>query len=100
MVGREAYHNPMIMADWDARFYGDDTSAPQYDAIVQQLYVYARNELHSNRYTTLRHIVRHSLGLMHGLHNARIWRRMLSDAELLKTNRPELILQAWEAVQR
>ncbi len=100
MVGREAYHNPMIMADWDARFYGDDTSAPQYDTIVQQLYAYTCNELHSNRYTTLRHIVRHSLGLMHGLHNARIWRRMLSDAELLKTNRPELILQAWEAVQR
>jgi tRNA-dihydrouridine synthase len=23
MVGREAYHNPWLMADWDARFFGD-----------------------------------------------------------------------------
>ena len=35
---------------------------------------------------------------MHGLKNARSWRRMLSDAALLKPNHPELILEAWAQV--
>lgn len=43
----------------------------------------------AGRGTTVRHIARHYLGLMHGLENARSWRRMLSDAALLKPNRPE-----------
>ena len=50
------------------------------------------------RGTTVRHLARHYLGLMHGLKNARSWRRMLSDAALLKPNRPELILEAWAQV--
>jgi tRNA-dihydrouridine synthase A len=28
MIGREAYHNPYLMADWDARFYGDGQGGP------------------------------------------------------------------------
>ena len=35
---------------------------------------------------------------MHGLNGARIWRRMLSDADLLKENRSELLLEAWQQV--
>ena len=42
-------------------------------------------------------MARHYLGLLHGLPKARVWRRMLSDADLLRPNRPELILQAWQA---
>ena len=45
-------------------------------------------------------MARHYLGLMHGLNGARHWRRMLSDAELLKPNDPDLILRAWEQVER
>ncbi|UOP04511.1 tRNA dihydrouridine(20/20a) synthase DusA [Conchiformibius kuhniae] len=98
MVGREAYHNPMLMAEWDARFYGGTAPAPNHAQVVEKMYDYAKRELAENRHTTLRHIVRHSLGLMHGLTNARVWRRMLSDAELLQDNRAELILRAWDAV--
>ena len=43
-------------------------------------------------------MARHYLGLLHGLPKARVWRRMLSDAALLQSNRPELILEAWEKV--
>ena len=39
------------------------------------------------------------LGLFHGHPHARLWRRMLSDSEALKKNRPELLLEALEAVE-
>ena len=47
---------------------------------------------------TIRHMLRHYLGLLHGRNHARVWRQMLSDATLLQSNRPELILEAWEKV--
>ena len=47
----------------------------------------------------LRGIVRHMLGLYHGAPRARLWRRMLSDAERLRENRAELLLDALEAVE-
>ena len=98
MVGREAYHNPMVMRDWDALFYGS-SHAPITEAdLVARLYDYALSQINAGRGTTVRHIARHYLGLMHGLKNARSWRRMLSDAALLKPNRPELILEAWAQV--
>lgn len=98
MMGREAYHNPIIMREWDARFYGEKQPEISYDELVQRLYHYAQTQLAAGRGSILRHMVRHYLGLMHGLHGARVWRRMLSDAELLKDNRPELLLEAWEHV--
>jgi tRNA-dihydrouridine synthase A len=38
------------------------------------------------------------LGLYHAMPRARLWRRMLSDSRRLAENRPELLLQALEAV--
>lgn len=100
MVGRESYHNPMVMRDWDALFYGDDHAPIAYEDLVQRLYAYSHKQIQLGHGTILRHIVRHSLGLMHGLNNARTWRRMLSDAALLKDNDGSLILDAWKEVER
>ena len=100
MVGREAYHNPMVMHEWDRLFYGDTRSPIEYADLVQRLYTYSQTQIQAGRGTILRHIVRHSLGLMHGLKNARTWRRMLSDATLLKDNDGSLILDAWKEVER
>ena len=97
MVGREAYHNPFVMHDWDRLFYREKQPAPERGEIVQRLYEYAQQQLSKNQGTILRHMARHYLGLLHGLPKARVWRRMLSDADLLRPNRPELILQAWQA---
>jgi tRNA-dihydrouridine synthase A len=46
----------------------------------------------------LRHITRHMLGLFHGEPRARLWRRMLSDAERLARNDPVLLLEALAVV--
>lgn len=100
MVGREAYHDPMIMRDWDRLFYGESSPPVEYADLVRKLYEYSRAQIQAGRGTILRHIVRHSLGLMHGLKNARTWRRMLSDAALLKDNDGSLILDAWREVEK
>lgn len=98
MIGREAYHNTMIMRDWDRLFYGSTLPEITYEDLIARLYQYAQIQLANNHGTILRHMTRHYLGLMHGLNGARIWRRMLSDANLLKENRSELLLEAWQQV--
>ncbi|KPN74498.1 tRNA dihydrouridine(20/20a) synthase DusA [Neisseria sp. 74A18] len=98
MVGREAYHNPMVMRDWDALFYGSHEAPIEYADLVHRLYRYSRDRVQAGGGALLRHTVRHYLGLMHGLNKARVWRRMLSDAALLKDNDGSLILQAWKEV--
>lgn len=103
MIGREAYHNTMILRDWDDLFYHENHNVKAkitYSDLIQRLHAYAHEQLSAQRGTILRHMTRHYLGLMHGLNSARTWRAMLSDADLLRENNPDLILQAWEKVQR
>ena len=97
MIGREAYDNPMLLADWDAQFYGDTQPRITHEDMVERLYRYAVAQTRQG--IALRHLTRHYLGLMHGLPGARHWRRLLSDASLLAENRPELILHAWQRMQ-
>jgi tRNA-dihydrouridine synthase A len=85
MVGREAYHNPVLMADWDARFWGDG-AAPLVDeawrlAIEAQMldYIEAQQAAHG---TPWPHITRHLLGLWNGQPGARRWRQVWSDHRL------------------
>lgn len=99
MIGREAYHHPMLMKSWDTQFYGSRQPEITHEQLVQRLYAYAQTQLAAQHGTILRHMARHYLGIMHGLHGARVWRRMLSDAALLKHHQAELLLQAWEAMQ-
>ncbi|QEY26333.1 tRNA dihydrouridine(20/20a) synthase DusA [Neisseria zalophi] len=99
MIGREAYHNPMVMRDWDRLFYGDSGRPIEYEELVERLFQYSRLKIKAGNGVILPHIVRHALGLMHGLNKARIWRRMLSDANLLKNNDGSLILEAWQEVK-
>jgi tRNA-dihydrouridine synthase A len=77
MLGREAYHNPYLLAGIDARFYGADTPAPSRQDVEEGLIDYARAEL--ARGTFLGGITRHALGLYRGMPGARGWRRVLSD---------------------
>ncbi|MDO4434057.1 MAG: tRNA dihydrouridine(20/20a) synthase DusA [Alysiella sp.] len=100
MLGREAYHNPLIMRDWDKLFYGDTLPEISHDELIARLHNYAHQQIQQNQGTILRHMARHYLGLLHGMNGARIWRRNLSDAELLKTNNADLILQTWQQVQK
>ena len=87
MLGRAAYHNPWLLAD----------PAKSRAQVVALMVDYAKS--FSAKNFSLRSIARHMLGLYFGHPHARLWRRMLSDSENLKMNRPELLLEALEAVE-
>ncbi|AUH52487.1 tRNA dihydrouridine(20/20a) synthase DusA [Chromobacterium sp. ATCC 53434] len=95
MVGREAYHNPWLMAEWDALFYGEAAAGPERAAVVDAMMPYVTARLGDG--SNVRHIARHILGLFQGLPGARNWRRMLSDAKLLDGADAGLLREAYEA---
>jgi tRNA-dihydrouridine synthase A len=81
MIGREAYHRPMLLAEVDARIYGATRAAPTRREVEAGLRAYAAAEL--ARGTYLGAITRHVLDLYHGMPGARSWRRVLSDNKRL-----------------
>ena len=101
MLGREAYHNPYVMAEFDARYYGDDAPIKsRRDVLVAMIpYVQTQLDLYAERGLKLNSITRHMLGLMTGLAGARSFRQMLSDSKQLASGRPELLLEAAERVR-
>jgi tRNA-dihydrouridine synthase A len=83
MLGRTAYHNPWLLAD----------PGKTRSEVVRAMYEYAKGV------ESVRHVTRHMLGLYHGHKKARLWRRLLSDADRLRPNRPELLLEALDLVE-
>ena len=96
MIGREAYHNPFIMAEYDARYYGATDASPGRIEILTAMLPYIRQqlELHGSKGLKLNSITRHMLGLMAGLPGARAFRQVLSDSKRLAKGDPNLLLEA------
>ena len=96
MLGREAYHNPWLMADFDARYYGDHGATRTREQVLAAMLPYIRAELarHGASGLKLNAITRHMLGLTMGLPGARRFRQMLSDAKRLTGGDPDLLLEA------
>ena len=80
MLGREAYHRPWCMADWDRRFFGDTGPGPT-QAAVEQAFVDYLGTL-AGRDVPWSAASRHMLGLWHGAPGARRWRQVWSDHRL------------------
>jgi tRNA-dihydrouridine synthase A len=87
MLGRAAYHNPWMLAEFDRRYSGQASAPRTRRSVVEAIVPYA--ERHVAAGGSLRQITRHMLGLYHGQPGARAWRRALSDADWLAANRPE-----------
>ena len=81
MVGREAYHNPWLLASWDEVFFGANSQTENRESIEAQMVAYMEREqaLHGTPWGT---IARHMLGLRHGLAGSRRWRQVWSDHKL------------------
>src|SRR5690606_34932196 len=77
MIGREAYHNPWLLAEADARIFGVTASVRTRQDVLEEYLPYVEEEL--ARGTPLRAMTRHMLGLYQGLPGARRWRRSLSE---------------------
>ena len=91
MLGREAYHNPWILATVDERFYGE-TGQPQRMQVLDALVEYCEQELAKGVH--LNHISRHVLGLFQGLPGARMWRRHISENAHKDTGGAQLLRDA------
>ncbi len=77
MMGREAYHNPYLLADVDQRIYGDNTPARSRLEILEAYIEYCREQL--ARGVRLHHLSRHVLGLFQGQPGGRLFRRYISE---------------------
>ncbi len=78
MIGREAYHNPYILAGVDRDIYRDKNAViKSREEIVYQMCDYIDDEVAKG--VDLHSITRHMLGLYHGCRGARGWRRHLSE---------------------
>ena len=77
MIGRAAYHDPMMLADADTRIFGGAGSSIQRHEVIEQLVPYIEREMAAG--CQFKHIARHILGLYQGVPGARAWRRTLSE---------------------
>ncbi|WP_305790650.1 tRNA dihydrouridine(20/20a) synthase DusA [Candidatus Endoriftia persephone] len=77
MIGREAYHNPWILAEADRRIYGDNQPQLSRHQVLERFMPFVEQQL--QRGIPLNRITRHILGLFHGCPGARAWRRLLSE---------------------
>ncbi len=96
MVGREAYHNPWLMAEWDARFHRQVTREPDREAVEQAMVDYMEREARE-RGVGWYSIARHMLGLWHGQPGARRWRQVWSDHHLKERSPHEVRARAQAA---
>lgn len=97
MLGRAAYQNPYVLAEADARFFGDGAPVATRTAILDSMMPYVHREVAAG--VPVKSITRHILGLYNGLPGARQWRRHLSEAAHRSGAGPEVIVQAAERVQ-
>jgi tRNA-dihydrouridine synthase A len=77
MVGREAYHKPWWLSEWDALSGAAHPVPLDRQQIEDQMVAYCES---TGAYWP--QVVRHMLGLYHGQAGARLWRQVLSDHHL------------------
>ncbi|MET3381576.1 tRNA-dihydrouridine synthase A [Variovorax paradoxus] len=97
MVGREAYHNPWWLAEWDAEFFGAEAQPLTREKVESLMCDYMAREAaeHGTQWWS---IARHMLGLRNGLPGARRWRQVWSDHRLKTLPAHEVMAMAREPV--
>jgi tRNA-dihydrouridine synthase A len=97
MLGREAYHNPYLMAAFDQRYYGADGAPRTREQVLEAMMPYIEEQLakEGGRGLKINTITRHMLGLAQGLKGARQYRQTLSDAGRLAAGDPRILLEAF-----
>ena len=99
MLGRAAYQRPWLLADVDRRLFGEPVNPVSTRAeAVEALLPYVEQRLAQGDYLT--RITRHMLGLYHGCHGGRHWRRMLSEDARRDGAGIELIRKALELIEQ
>jgi tRNA-dihydrouridine synthase A len=97
MIGREAYRNPGILAAVDRLYFdlASEVSSPK--KVLYEMLPYIEKETTDG--VPLRAILRHMMGLFHGTHGARAWRRHLSDNAHQNEAATNVILEAMSQIR-
>jgi tRNA-dihydrouridine synthase A len=98
MLGRAAYHEPAILADVDARLFGEAQAGPTRFEAVERYLPHVRRELALG--THLAAMTRHMLGLFHGRPGARAWRRTLTVESVRAGAGVDVLERALDAVRQ
>lgn len=94
MIGREAYHNPYLLAELDHALFGSDL--PELNKIIENFCIYAEIQLQKG--IGLQSLTQHIMGLFQGMPGARQWRRYLSENAYKKGAGVEVIQRAADCV--
>jgi len=97
MLGRIAYQSPDILRYVDNEIFGNGESPIGYDQILREMSAYA--ERHLSTGGRLHHIIRHMIGLFHGIPGARRYRQILSTEGVREGAGVEVLVRAFEAVE-
>jgi tRNA-dihydrouridine synthase A len=100
MIGREAYHNPWWIAQWDTQFFAEPQAGDRTrESVEAQMTEYMAREA-ADHGTPWSAIARHMLGLRSGLPGARRWRQVWSDHSLKEFHPRDVMALAHDAVAR
>lgn len=83
MLGRAAYYDPYLFANFDQLFFAMQNNIRSRNEIAHSMIDYLEQCAQNN--IPLHHITRHMTGLYHSCPNAKIWRYTLTN-EMIKTN--------------
>ncbi|WP_255848967.1 tRNA dihydrouridine(20/20a) synthase DusA [Stutzerimonas kunmingensis] len=89
MLGREAYHNPYLLARVDQELFGSEAPVISRAQALRNMRPYI--ERHLSDGGAMHHITRHVLGLGQGFPGARRFRQLLS-VDIHKTSEPLALL--------
>jgi tRNA-dihydrouridine synthase A len=98
MMGRAAYQTPYLLGGVDQRIFGIETEPPSRSDVIERLIPYV--EMHLASGGRLNNIIRHILGLYHGVPGARAFRRYLSEHATGPAAGIEVLREAVAIVER
>ena len=96
MVGREAYHNPWLLAQVDSQLYATPDSFNQRKAVIDAFIPYVEQQLSQGG--TLAPMSKPILGLFQGIAGARYWRRYISENAFKSNADSKILLQAMQKI--
>ena len=96
MVGREAYHNPWLLAQVDSQLYAAPDSFNQRKAVIDAFIPYVEQQLSQG--VTLAPMSKPILGLFQGIAGARYWRRYISENAFKPNADAKILLQAMQKI--
>jgi tRNA-dihydrouridine synthase A len=81
MIGRSIYHSPYFLADIEREIFNNN-DVPTREEVVKKIVEYCLIEVKKG--TRVNQVMRHTVGLFHGINGANYWKRYLSDNMLVR----------------